>query len=402
MNIGYLTTKYPVVSHTFIRREIMELERRGHNITRIALRPSDTPVVDPEDLSEEKKTIYCLKLPFHHHIASFFRILLTHPGKFFLALKTTLHMSRLSDRGLPKHIAYLIEAATLLYILKKRGVEHLHVHFGTNITATARLIYLLGGPPYSFTVHGPDELDAPIGFDLPGKIHDSRFVVAISNFCSAQLMRFSAYEDWDKIQIVHCAVRDDFFAEYSPIDPSSKIFLSIGRLSAQKGQKILIEAFKKFHSKNPDAKLIMVGDGEMREEIETKIETEGMQDYIEITGFVSENEVRKYLKSCRSMVLPSFAEGLPMVIMEAFALGRPVISTYIAAIPELVTAENGWLIPAGNIDLLSTAMEENLKSNITDLEKKARNGFEQTQKQHNLITEVDKLEKLIKEYSLKS
>lgn len=399
MNIAYLTTMYPYVSHTFIRRELLAIEQSGYNILRLSIRQSDAKIADPVDMSELTKTIHCLSLPITQHLASLLRTIFTRPKRFFSALATALSMSKRSDRGLLKHIAYILEASTLLYILEAHSVRHIHVHFGTNATAVARLVKLLGGPSYSFTVHGPDEFDAAIAFDLHGKIKDAAFVVAITDFCSAQLKRWSDPCDWPKIHKVHCTVGDEFFSARTPISADSNIFVCVGRLSAQKGQLILLDAFKRLIDEGNDARLVFVGDGELRKIIEDKIDSNGLQDKVTITGYVSESEVRTHILESRALVMPSFAEGLPMVIMEAFAVGRPVISTYIAGIPELVQDKtNGWLVPAGCIEQLTNALKEALSMEAKELEEMASKGKELTYKNHRTATEAERLKSLFDHY----
>lgn len=304
-----------------------------------------------------------------------------------------------SDRGLFKHIAYLVEACTLLDILRRNAVQHVHVHFGTNSTAVARLVRRCGGPKYSFTAHGPDEFDAPIAFDLQGKISDAAFVIAISDYGSAQLRRWSSPANWPKIHVVHCTVGDDFFDAAEPINPESRTFVCIGRLAPQKGQLVLIDAFAQVIKAGYNAKLVFVGDGELRTLIDHKIATAGLEEHVTITGYVSEAGVRRYIADSRAVVLPSFAEGLPMVIMEAFAVGRPVISTYVAGIPELVRArENGWLVPAGNVDMLIAVLAEVLETPAIRLSEMATLGRDLTYQHHRTLTEGDKLEQLFLRY----
>jgi glycosyltransferase involved in cell wall biosynthesis len=250
----------------------------------------------------------------------------------------------------------------------------------------------MGGPPYSFTVHGPDELDAPIGLSLGSKIADSAFVVAITDYCSAQLRRWVAYEHWPKIRIVHCTVGEEFFAHARPIDPSSNTLICVGRLSGQKGQLLLVDAFADALERGVDAELVLAGDGEMRAEIERIATKRGIEGRVRITGWISGEQVREEISSARALVLPSFAEGLPMVIMEAFALGRPVLSTYIAGIPELVRpGENGWLIPAGSPTAIADAIEDLMKMPVSRLEAMAELGRKAVRERHYTPTEAAKL-----------
>jgi glycosyltransferase involved in cell wall biosynthesis len=110
----------------------------------------------------------------------------------------------------------------------------------------------------------------------------------------------------------------------------------VGRLCEQKGQFLLLEAVARLASEGVPVELVLAGDGELRGDLERLIEAQGMAGFVNITGWVDSKRVRDEILSARVLVLPSFAEGLPVVIMEAMALGRPVVSTYVAGIPELV------------------------------------------------------------------
>jgi colanic acid/amylovoran biosynthesis glycosyltransferase len=399
MRIAYLTTTYPAVSHTFIRRELREMERRGHTILRLAIRPSGSPLYDPIDKEEALKTLYCVSFPATFHFYALCIAFFSHPLKFLDALRLAFHMASHGEKGLIKHLAYFIEACTFLAIMRKHSIQHVHSHFGTNVATIARLITRCGGPSYSFTAHGPAEFDSPAGIDLAGKVADAAFVIAISDFCSAQLHRWSASSDWKKIKVIHCTVGEDFFDSATPLNPEARLFSCVGRLSPQKGQLMLIEAFASLIRSGYDAQLAFIGDGELRQEIERKIASEGLDGRVRITGYVSEADVRRHISESRALVIPSFAEGLPMVIMEAFALGRPVISTYVAGIPELVRpGENGWLVPAANIELLSVAMAESLDLSSSSISEMAAKGRERTRIYHSTKTEGEKLEALFFEY----
>jgi glycosyltransferase involved in cell wall biosynthesis len=281
-------------------------------------------------------------------------------------------------------------------------VRHVHVHFGTNAAAVARLIGKLsaGRIGYSMTIHGPDELDAPIGFSLAQKIAEARFTVAISWFAKAQLQRWCAPEHWERIHVVGCAVDESFLGAAQPVAAGSRTLVSVGRLSPQKGQLLLIEAFARLVVEHPDARLVLCGDGELRPLVEAAIRRHGIGASVEITGWIGEAEVRARLLAARALVLPSFAEGLPVVIMEALALGRPVISTYVAAIPELVATSgerrSGWLVPAGQVEPLVAAMSEALRADAGELSRLGAHGAAEVRRTHHLATEVERLEALLR------
>lgn len=392
VRIAYLTTTYPSVSHTFIRRELCELERQVGEIARFAIRHTPYDIVDPDDAREDGKTFRILAQSRLRWLSMLAKRGLGHPLATLAGVKKALALGRKSSRGVPVHAAYLLEAMMLLDETERRGIEHVHVHFGTNPTAVAQIMRAMGGPPYSFTVHGPDELDAPLGLKLGSKIEDAAFVVAITHYCGAQLRRWVSHEHWDKIRVVHCTVGDEFFTESRPIDPASKRLVCVGRLSAQKGQVLLVEAFADAIDRGADAELVLAGDGDMRGEIERIAAERGLGNRLRITGWISGEQVRQEILGGRALVLPSFAEGLPMVIMEAFALGRPVLTTYIAGIPELVIdRENGWLIPAGSREAITTAILDVLRTEPAQLERMAAKGREAVRRHHYTPTETARL-----------
>jgi len=398
VRIAYLTTTYPSVSHTFIRRELCELERQVGEVARFAVRHTPYDIVDPDDAREDGKTFRILSQSRLRWLSTLARRGLGSPLATIAGLRKAVSLGRKSSRGLPVHGAYLLEAMMLLDEVRKRGIEHLHVHFGTNPAAVAQIMRAMGGPPYSFTVHGPDELDAPLGLKLGPKIEDAAFVVAITHYCAAQLRRWVSHEHWDKIRVVHCTVGDEFFEQAQPIDPNSKRLVCVGRLSPQKGQLLLVEAFADAIDRGADAELVLCGDGEMRSEIERIAAERGLGDRLRITGWISGEQVRKEILAGRALALPSFAEGLPMVIMEAFALGRPVLTTYIAGIPELVKdGSNGWLIPAGSRDAITDAILDVLRTPTAKLEQMAALGREAVREHHYTPTETARLADHVRE-----
>ena len=252
------------------------------------------------------------------------------------------------------------------------------------------------------TLHGPDEFDAPRSWRLADKQADAAFVVAITDYCSAQLRRWAAPEHWSKIHVVHCAVGDKFLLHAAPVDPRSRTFVSVGRLCAQKGAILLVDALAVLHQRGVHARLVLAGDGEMRAAIEQRVTQLKLNDWVQITGWLNEQQVREHILSARALVLPSFAEGLPVVIMEAMALGRPVISTYVAGIPELVIpGKTGWLVPAGSITALADAMGEAFEMPADQLTRMGEIGAQRVGLRHNTTTETDRLELLLIDACLK-
>ena len=375
MKVAYLTNQYPSVSHTFIRREIAALEDKGIDIARFSIRPPPTRLVDPDDIAEQGRTTFLLARGIPRLVLTAAWTAVRHPVRFARALSMAVRMGLRSDRGLLRNLAYLMTACTTLQLFRREQCGHVHVHFGTNPAAVAMLCRMLGGPPYSFTVHGPDEFDRPWPLSLTEKIEASSFVAGVSSFGRSQLYRQCGHEHWPKVEIVRCGIDRSYVdTEVTPIGDTRRL-VCVGRLCEQKGQLLLIQAAAKLRDLGERFELILVGDGDMRPEVESLIAQHGLDELVSITGWASGEEVRNHLVGARAMVLPSFAEGLPVVIMEALALGRPVVSTYIAGIPELVVpGESGWLIPAGSVDALVDAMRDVLQTPTDRLEELGREG----------------------------
>lgn len=363
MKIAYLVNTYPRASHTFIRREVQALERMGHEVHRFAMRSERGSLIDPADLAEDDRTEHVLQKGLGPVLRVGLRWAVAHPAKLATAFAAAMRAGKRGAGQTPgtggrlRQLIYLIEAAYVAQRCDALGIQHLHAHFGTNSTAVAMLAYLLGGPRYSFTVHGPEEFDAPLALGLDEKIYHATFVVAISSFGRSQLYRWAALPDWKKLHVVHCGIEPAKFTATSPPPNGGPHLVAIGRLAEQKGFSLLIEALSLALPLHPDLRLTLVGDGPMRPEIEALIDANGLTQNVTLAGWQDEAGVQAALATTQALILPSFAEGLPMVVMEAMAAGRPVIATAIAGVPELVVAtETGWVVPAGDPLALAEAI----------------------------------------------
>ncbi|NUR46397.1 MAG: glycosyltransferase [Sphingomonas sp.] len=384
MRLAYLCNLYPAVSHSFVRREIEAVERANHEVHRFSVRPPRSELKDPADRREAQRTEVVLGQGVFRLVVAAVVLLVARPVRTVHAIAAAARLSGPGLRGKVRHTAYWLEAAWLVRRLDRLGVEHLHAHFGTNPAAVATIVRAWGGPPFSFTVHGPDEFDAPTALSLRRKIEAASFVAAISSYGRSQLMRWSTPEHWTKIGIVRCGVDDDFLnASAKPVPAKSTEFVCVARLSAQKGLPLLIVACERLRAQGEKFSLTIIGDGEMRDEIKAEIARRKLGKVVKLAGICTSSEIRDHVERCRAFVLPSFAEGLPVVIMEALALGRPVITTAVAGIPELVDNSCGWLIPAGSEDALVEAMEAALRAPAKELWAKGAVGRERVRKFHD-------------------
>jgi colanic acid/amylovoran biosynthesis glycosyltransferase len=395
MRIAYFTNRYPAVSHTFIRREIRALEDLGVSVHRFALRPG-ADLVDEEDKSEAKQTRFVLKAGLGELFRCCVTVLLGRPLAVISAIRQALLMGWHSESGVARHLAYVAEAAVLADWCRRDGIQHIHAHFGTNPAAVALLTKQLCGIPYSFTAHGPDEFEKAPLLSLDKKLAHAEFAVCVSSFGRSQFMRWSPPNLWQKIAVVHCGLDRAFFER--PVDPPppSPRLVCVGRLDERKAQILLVAAASQLVEEGTRCEIVLAGDGEMRPNIEEAIRRAGLQESFTITGWVSGERVKAELDAARAMVLPSFSENLPVAIMEAMALCRPVISTYVAGIPELIEpGKTGWLVPAGDEVALAGAMREALIAPAAQLAAMGAAGRRHILDQHDALKEAEKLKCLL-------
>lgn len=401
MRVAYLTNQYPSVSHTFIRREIEGLEALGVAVERFSVRPMPAAgLPDARDRQELERTCALLARGAKGLLPHVARASARRPDAFARAELLTVRTGLRSERGLLRNFAYLAEACALVDELARRGVRHVHAHFGTNSAAVAMLARELGGPSYSFTVHGPEEFDKPDLIALRAKIARAAFVVGVSSFGRSQLYRYCEARDWGKVHVVRCGL-DQSYMERAPTPvPDVARFVSVGRLCEQKGQLLLVEAAAQLAREGRTFELVLVGDGPMRGEVEALIAREGLAERVRITGWASGEVVQREIEAARAFVLPSFAEGLPVVIMEALGRGRPVISTYIAGIPELVQdGESGWLVPAGSSAAVAHAMRKALDAPPARLTAMGQHGYARVCEMHDAKANARALLALFERYA---
>jgi colanic acid/amylovoran biosynthesis glycosyltransferase len=395
MRVCYFASEYPSVSHTFIRREIVELERNDIAVFRVSLRRNTRNLVDTADLEEKARTKYVFDASILEFARAFVGAFAVRPSASLNAVWGALRMMKRSSRPIVFHLFYLAEALVIAQWLLKRKVQHIHAHFGTNGAEVAMLTHLLTGIPYSFTVHGPDEFDKPEYLGLAEKARYASFICVISSFTGSQMRRWMAPQMWRKLKLVRCGLDSQFSIQHQATKISSDHLISIGRLSGQKGQLLLLDALRLVADQNVPFRMTIAGDGPLRPELERRIRELGLHERVRIAGWLTNSEIRNLIKDARALVLPSLAEGLPVVLMEALALGRPVITTYVGGIPELVTnGVCGWLVPPGDVEQLSHAIRECLTAPNSRLQAMGRVGRRRVVDMHDIVRECRKLSDL--------
>jgi colanic acid/amylovoran biosynthesis glycosyltransferase len=397
MSLAYFVNQYPKVSHSFIRRELMAVEQLGRPVLRYALRGwDDNTLVDPDDVAELGRTRYALQPGMPRLALHLLGWALRRPMDLWRGCKAAWQMAHEGDRTWLHHAVALAEAARLVSWWDQAGVDHVHTHFGTNSAEVAYLARALGGPPYSLTIHGSEEWDHPEELKLREKVCAAAFVVGISSFTRAQLMRWATAADWHKIHEVHCGLDADFFEQAATPVPDNHRLVCIGRLCKEKAQRLLVQAVAELVRRGQPVELVLAGDGEDRPALEACIAQWGLKDQVRITGWVSNAQVRELLAQSRGLVMSSFAEALPVVLMEAMALRRPVVATLVGGVAELVrSGEEGWLVPTGDVQRLADAMQSLLQAPVEQLRRMGEQGYQRARARHDVRKEAAKLLSLI-------
>lgn len=335
--IAYLSSEYPGISHTFIFREIQFLRSRGYDIVTSSINvPRHLERMTDDELADSKETYYIKSESIISVLATHIKFFLKKPLKYLHAIVLSFQYSHRSGRRYFKGLAYFIESILLLNWMNKNECHHIHIHFGNPAATVALIAKAFGTITFSLSIHGPDIFDNVKINILTEKINEAIAVRCISYYCQSQLMKLVSFDTWNKFTIVRCGISlDDFLPR--PNNPNDKIeILCLGRLVPAKGQFILLEAMRKLYQRKIDFHLNLVGDGEDMETLKKLVNTIGLDHCVTFAGAVGQDEVHLYYDKADIFVLASFAEGIPVVLMEAMAKEVATVSTRITGIPELI------------------------------------------------------------------
>lgn len=371
-SVGYVVSRYPAPSHTFVLREVRGLRALGFRVETFSLHAAEPrDLLSPQDREEAASTFSLRPVTVPALVAGHLSALFAAPAGYVSTLLYALRSSPPGVRARVWQVFYFAEAVLLHREASKRRVTHLHAHLANAGADVAWLAAALGrrrapagGWTWSFTMHGPTEFYAVEKFNLARKVADAATVVCISEFCRSQLMLVSEPRHWDKLRVVHCGVDTREFA-FRPArdrgpDPhptGSFSLLCVGRLTPEKGQHVLLDAAARIVAEGEDLRVTLVGAGPTGEALRARAAELGIADRVEFTGAVGQDRLAGLFAAADAFCLPSFAEGVPVVLMEAMATGLPVVTTPVAGIPELVNdGETGILVPPGRADLLAAAL----------------------------------------------
>jgi len=360
MRIAYLVSQYPAASHTFIRREVMGLRSLGHTVDTFSVRrPTAVSKLSPVDQQETEATWYVLPTSAARMARSHAKALLRRPLAYASTLKRALGHRAPGIKAFVWSAFHFVESIDLAGELERRGVEHLHNHFAN---AGANVGYLAAhylDLDWSLTLHGTSEFDYPAGLLLAEKIEAADFVACVTHFGRAQAMRLVDPKHWHKFHIVRAGIEPPVVSKTANGIARRARLVCVARLSPEKGHAGLIQAFAALVAEGVDVELELLGDGPETARIEAQIRTLGLESRVHLRGQVPEEQALQAMSTATAVVLASFMEGLPVVLMEALALGVPVVAPCVAGIPELVEhGVSGLTFPPGDWASLTQALRQ--------------------------------------------
>ena len=362
--LAYLTTHYPALSHTFILREVAALRRLGMDVHTVSLRKSAGEHLLSQENRDAAQSTYAVRpARVRELLAAHLAALVRHPRGYLATLGEALSRARPGAKGRLWQVFYFGEAIVLWRHCAALDVHHIHAHHASAPADVALLAARFGnragrGPAtWSLTVHGPDELRDVSRFSLAEKVQRADAVVCISYFARSQLMALVDDRHWAKLRVVHCGVIPSQYEHLSAAAPARRQVLCVGRLVPAKGHAVLLAAVASLVADGHDIEAVLVGSGPLRERLEQLASELGVAERIVFRGALGQDELRRCYASASLCCSSSFAEGVPVVLMEAMASGLPVIATAISGVRELICdGDSGLLVTPGRIGELSQAI----------------------------------------------
>jgi colanic acid/amylovoran biosynthesis glycosyltransferase len=366
--VAYVVSNYPLISHAFVQREVQALRALGLRVKVFSVhRAPPAEVLSEADASELASTTAILPVQPIAFFSAHARAFLRSPRAYLATLDYARSQAPRGARAKLWQLFYFAEAVVVWNGCRAQGIRHVHAHFANVGSDVAWLASEFGRRTddqpwqWSFTMHGCMEFWEVERFNLARKVAAADLVLCISDFTRGQLMALCEPEHWHKFEVVHCGVDLDRFEPGTPAgDDSAPVeILSVGRLSHEKGQPMLLAAVAELRRRGLAVRLTMVGDGPLRAELEADAARLGITDLVTFTGALGQDELPAIFRRADIFCQPSFMEGIPVVLMEAMATGLPVVSSRVAGIPELVAeGESGLLVSPGRPDLLAAALAQ--------------------------------------------
>jgi len=363
---AYLVSRYPSVTHTFVAGEVRGLRAAGVRVETASVRQVPaTEALARADREELQRTWAIVPPKPLELVGSHLRALVRHPVAYVATLVRALKMTHAGGRARLWQLFYFGEAMLLWSWMRRHGLHHAHVHHA-NVSADVALLACAyanraGADPrwsWSITLHGPTEFFDVVAHKLAAKIADADAVICISDFARSQVASLADPATLAKVHTVRCGIDLSAFSPREEQQPASSAeILCVAALSRRKGHAVLLDALPAVLREVPHARLTLAGDGAEREFLEARAAELGIADAVRFLGAVEHDRMVALYRAADVFSLPSFAEGVPVVLMEAMAMRIPVVATEIMGVPELVDHEtNGLLVPPARPDLLAAAL----------------------------------------------
>ncbi len=358
--LAYLLCRFPSFSHTFILREVQALRALGWTIDTTSVNSPDLAVMPPDEAAAAASTYYVKRHGVRGALQAHASALIKHPAGWLRGLRMAFRLGGSDPRRMLRGIAYFTEALMVGRWMAEREHYHLHVHFATAAANVGMYVKEVFACSLSLTIHGPDEFSKVDTEWLPEKIAAADFLLCISNFARSQLMRLVPADQWHKFQVARLGVDTTHFVPAEPVVPPRAApfrLLCVGRLTPAKGQHVLVQAMQKLKAQGYPIALTLVGAGPDMDSLVRAVAAHGLTDSVHFTGPLDQGAVHALYRQSDVFVLPSFAEGVPVVLMEAMAMGVPCVSTAINGIPELIdSGADGLLVLPSDVDALVQAI----------------------------------------------
>jgi colanic acid/amylovoran biosynthesis glycosyltransferase len=360
-SLAYLTSQYPMLSMTFVLREVRQLRRMGFRIDTASINAPDRPLakLTAEEAEEAGLTYYLkthgVKGAISAHLKTFF----TRFSGYSRGLRLGLSLGKLDTKRLLFNLMYFTEALMVGVWMQRVRQRHLHVHLGSQAATVGLYVRHIFGFGFSITVHGPDEFYDAQGQYLEQKVAAADFICCISSYARSQLMKFSPYTEWSKLVVSRLGVDPALWVP-RPAKPASDFFeiLCVGRLTQAKGQHVLIDAVDQLASQGRRVRLRLVGDGPDAPSLRERARRLWNPNIVVFEGAVNQDNIRALYEAADIFCLPSLAEGIPVVLMEAMAMEIPCVTTHITGIPELIrSGTEGLLVAPSDLEGLVKALE---------------------------------------------
>lgn len=256
----------------------------------------------------------------------------------------------------PLAILPFLVVHTLAAAIYARGCDILHANWSLSAFSVmaAKIIHRR---PYVVTVQGSDIF---VAAQKPGirmltrlALRRAKKVLALSRALAEETARLGV--EPERIVVVQNGVDIRRFAVASDTR-REPVILYVGSFIERKGCRYLIESFREVSSRQPDYRLVMVGEGSQKEELVTLTAQLGLDDRVTFTGLQTQEQVRSWMQRARVFVLPSLEEGQGVVVVEALACGTPCVGTRVGGIPDMIVPAVGRLVPPGDAPALAQAI----------------------------------------------